>query len=97
MHCPTQTTADCPPSTPHRSTELLPNDAAFNTVRNNINSLGRISRGGQCIASGNEIVSMYTQGLSVAATVGILIGYYVLFLAATFWVVARSAKRKVVV
>ncbi|KAF8072475.1 abcG12 [Scenedesmus sp. PABB004] len=73
---------------------LLPDDPAYALIRSNINSLGRISRGGRCVASGDAIVAMYTQGIPYAGVVGVLLGYYVLFLAATYAVVARSARAK---
>jgi hypothetical protein len=44
------------------------------------------------VASGNAIVEMYTMGLRYWPIVGILIGFYVLFLVATYLVVKRSAR-----
>lgn len=44
------------------------------------------------MVSGNAIVGMYTTGLPYWPIVGILIGFYVLFLAATYLVVKRSAR-----
>lgn len=71
---------------------LIPRTSSFNLLRTNLDNLGRISTGGQCVASGNAIVEMYTMGLGYWPIVGILIGFYVLFLAATYVVVKRSAR-----
>jgi hypothetical protein len=81
----------CPANVP-RSAALIPQTASFNILRNNLNSLGRLSTGGQCVASGNAIVEMYTMGLGYWPIVGILIGFYMLFLVATYLVVKRSAR-----
>ena len=74
------------------SAALIPRTSSFNLLRTNLDNLGRISTGGQCVASGNAIVEMYTMGLGYWPIVGILIGFYVLFLAATYLVVKRSAR-----
>lgn len=74
------------------SAALIPRTSSFNVLRTNLDNLGRVSTGGQCVASGNAIVEMYTMGLGYWPIVGILIGFYVLFLAATYLVVKRSAR-----
>jgi hypothetical protein len=74
------------------SAALIPSTSSFNVLRTNLNNLGRLSTGGQCVASGNAIVEMYTMGLGYWPIVGILIGFYVLFLIATYLVVKRSAR-----
>jgi hypothetical protein len=61
-----------------------------------ITDLGRFStpsQRGQCVASGDAIVEMYTSQLSFGSTVGILLAYFVLFMAVTYFVVWRSSKR----
>jgi len=74
--------------------DLLPQGGQFNQVRTMINGLGRFSTNNQCVASGDAVVDMYTTGLSFGETVGILLGYFMLFIAATYWVVYRSSKRR---
>ncbi|KAF6258116.1 hypothetical protein COO60DRAFT_1520342 [Scenedesmus sp. NREL 46B-D3] len=71
---------------------LIPQTSAFDVLRNNLGNLGRLSTGGRCVASGDAIVEMYTMGLDYWPIVGILIGFYVLFLLATYLVVKRSAR-----
>lgn len=76
--------------------DLLPKSASFNQVRTLITDLGRFStpsQRGQCVASGDAIVEMYTDGLTFAQVVGILLAYFVLFMSVTYWVVLRSGKR----
>jgi preprotein translocase subunit YajC len=46
------------------------------------------------VASGDAIVEMYTSGLSFGAVVGILLGYFVLFMSVTYFVVYRSSKKR---
>jgi len=74
--------------------DLLPQGGNFNQVRAMMNNLGQYSTNRQCVASGNAVVDMYTTGLSFGAVVGILFGYFVLFLSVTYWVVYRSSKRR---
>eukprot|EP00882_Tetradesmus_deserticola_P008255 GHRQ01008705.1.p1 GENE.GHRQ01008705.1~~GHRQ01008705.1.p1 ORF type:complete len:649 (+),score=233.14 GHRQ01008705.1:624-2570(+) len=71
---------------------LIPRTSAFDLLRNNLDNLGRLSTDGRCVASGNAIVEMYTMGLGYWQIVGILIGFYVLFLVAAYLVVKRSAR-----
>lgn len=74
----------------------MPQDSSFNTVRNLISNLGRFStpaKPGQCVASGDAIVEMYTSGLSFGEIVGILFAYFFLFMSVTYFVVYRSSKR----
>lgn len=76
--------------------DLLPKSASFNQVRTLITDLGRFStpsQRGQCVASGDAIVEMYTDGLTFAQVVGILLAYFVLFMSVTYYVVWRSGKR----
>lgn len=61
-----------------------------------ITDLGRFStpsRRGECVASGDAIVEMYTDGLSFGSVVGILLAYFILFMSVTYFVVWRSSKR----
>jgi hypothetical protein len=46
------------------------------------------------VASGDAIVEMYTTGLSFGAVVGILLGYFALFMSVTYFVVYRSSKKR---
>jgi hypothetical protein len=77
--------------------DLLPQGPSFRTVRDLISNLGQWSappKRGQCVASGDAIVEIYTTGLSFGATVGILIGYFALFMSVTYFVVYRSSKKR---
>mgnify|MGYP001810804029 FL=1 len=77
--------------------DLLPQGRAFNQVRGLISNLGRAStpsKPGHCVASGDAIVEMYTSGLSFGAVVGILLGYFALFMSVTYFVVYRSSKKR---
>eukprot|EP00878_Enallax_costatus_P012559 GHUV01013117.1.p1 GENE.GHUV01013117.1~~GHUV01013117.1.p1 ORF type:complete len:585 (+),score=193.17 GHUV01013117.1:274-2028(+) len=66
----------------------------LNLITSNLDNLASFSTNRQCIASGNAVVEMYTAGLTFAQIVGILIGYLVLFMTATYLVVAKSAKKQ---
>lgn len=74
--------------------ELLPQTPRLRVITQSLSNLGPRSTGGQCVASGDAIVDMYTTGLSVASTVGILVGYFVVLMTATYVVVWRSSKTK---
>lgn len=76
--------------------DLLPKGESFRQVRDLINNLGQwstTSKRGQCVASGDAVVEMYTSGLSFGAVVGILLGYFCLFMSVTYIVVWRSSKK----
>jgi hypothetical protein len=63
-------------------------------VRSSLSNLASISTGRQCVASGDAVVNMYTVGLSFGATVGILLGYFLLFMAVTYYVVWKYSKQR---
>lgn len=74
--------------------DLLPQGPNFSMVRTSLANLAGISTNRQCVASGNAVINMYTSGLSFGAVVGILLGYFVLFMGVTYAVVWRSSKRR---
>lgn len=78
---------------PLLSTDLLPSGAQFNQVRTLISNLGRFSTNNQCVASGDAVVDMYTSGLSNGKVVGILLGYFFLFMTVTYLVVLKSSRK----
>jgi hypothetical protein len=77
-----------------RATDLMPQTSNTAMVRNSLNNLAGLSTNRQCVASGNAVVDMYTTGLTFGDTVGILLGYFVLFMGVTYYVVWKSSKRR---
>eukprot|EP00775_Hariotina_reticulata_P011714 gene11714-11859_t len=74
--------------------ELLPTTGNFKVIKSSLNNLGPRSTNGQCVASGDAIVAMYTSDLTIGEIVAILGGYFLLLMTLTYFVVWRSSKTK---
>eukprot|EP00878_Enallax_costatus_P008135 GHUV01008507.1.p1 GENE.GHUV01008507.1~~GHUV01008507.1.p1 ORF type:complete len:595 (+),score=137.00 GHUV01008507.1:227-2011(+) len=69
--------------------ELLPTSSVLlRQIKQQIDNLGD-----GCIASGNAVVSMYTQELPYGATFSMLLGYYSVTLVITYLIAVRKAKK----
>lgn len=77
----------------YKTGPLTGQERQLELITDSLDDLGRFS-GGHCVASGDAIVSMYTMGLTYSQIVGILVGYFILFLGITYLVVARSSKKQ---
>jgi hypothetical protein len=77
-----------------RAAELLPTTGNFKVIKSSLNNLGPRSNNGQCVASGDAIVAMYTSDLTLGEIIAILAGYLLLLMALTYFVVWRSSKTK---